>query len=64
MKKVQAGYKVQPLSAFLGQPAPAAAPAIDFIKPLTPEQERLARVLQHPELRAAVLPDASLRDRS
>jgi len=25
---------VQPLSAFLGQPAPKAAPAIDLIKPL------------------------------
>ena len=30
--KVQAGYKVQPLSAYLGQPAPAAAPAINFPK--------------------------------
>ena len=30
--KVQAGYKVQPLSAFLKQPAPPAAPAIDFPK--------------------------------
>jgi hypothetical protein len=30
VKKIQAGYKVQPLSAFLGQPAPAAAPAIDW----------------------------------
>ena len=30
VQKVQAGYKVQPLSAFLGQPAPAAAPAIDW----------------------------------
>ena len=40
VKKVQAGYKVEPLSAFLGQPAPAAAPAIDFIKPLTPDDER------------------------
>jgi len=40
VKKVQAGYKVQPLSAFLGQPAPKAAPAIDFIKPLTPEAQR------------------------
>ncbi len=36
VKKVQAGYRAQPLSAFLGQPAPKAAPAIDFIKPLTP----------------------------
>jgi hypothetical protein len=30
--KVQAGYKVQPLSAYLKQPAPAAAPSIDFPK--------------------------------
>src|SRR6266849_3540966 len=40
VKKVQAGYKVQPLSAFLGQPAAKAAPAIDFIKPLTPAEEK------------------------
>ncbi len=40
VKKVQAGYKVQPLSAFLGLPAPKAAPAIDFVKPLTPEAQR------------------------
>jgi hypothetical protein len=40
VKKVQAGYKVQPLSAFLDQPAPKAAPAIDFIKPLTPAEEK------------------------
>ena len=40
VKKIQAGYKVQPLSAFLGQPAPTAAPAIDFIKPLTPADEK------------------------
>jgi hypothetical protein len=40
MKKVQAGYKVQTLSQFLGQPAPAAAPAVDFTKPLSVEQER------------------------
>jgi hypothetical protein len=30
--KVQSGYKVQPLSAFLKQPAPPAAPAIKFPK--------------------------------
>jgi hypothetical protein len=30
--KVQAGYKAQPLSAYLKQPAPSAAPAIDFPK--------------------------------
>ncbi|MDK1373493.1 MULTISPECIES: DUF1254 domain-containing protein [unclassified Sinorhizobium] len=40
VKKIQAGYKAEPLSAFLGQPAPAAAPAIDFIKPLTPAEQR------------------------
>jgi hypothetical protein len=32
VKKIQAGYKVQPLSAFLGKPAPPAAPAIDWPK--------------------------------
>ena len=32
VKKIQAGYKVQPLSAFLGQSAPPAAPAIDWPK--------------------------------
>ena len=30
--KVQSGYKRQPLSAFLKQPAPPAAPAIEFLK--------------------------------
>lgn len=30
--KVQAGYNAQPLSAYLKQPAPPAAPAIDFPK--------------------------------
>ncbi len=37
VKKIQAGYTVQPLSTFLGSPAPAAAPAIHFIRPLTPD---------------------------
>src|SRR5262245_10211717 len=32
VKKVQAGYKVLPLSAFLRRPAPPAAPAIDWPK--------------------------------
>jgi hypothetical protein len=38
VKAIQAGYQAQPLSAFLGQPAPAAAPMIDFIKPLTRDE--------------------------
>jgi hypothetical protein len=33
--KIQAGYKVQPLSAFLNQPAPPAAPKIDFLPATT-----------------------------
>jgi hypothetical protein len=32
VEKVQAGYRAQPLSAYLKQPAPPAAPAIDFSK--------------------------------
>jgi hypothetical protein len=33
--KIQAGYKVQPLSSFLKQPAPPAAPEIDFLPATT-----------------------------
>jgi hypothetical protein len=33
VKKIQAGYKAEPLSKFLGQPAPAAASAINWPKP-------------------------------
>jgi hypothetical protein len=40
VKKVQAGYKVQTLSAFLGTSAPPAAPAISFIKPLTAASQK------------------------
>ncbi len=40
VKAIQAGYKVQPLSAFLGQSGPKTAPTIDFIKPLTPETQK------------------------
>jgi hypothetical protein len=35
VEKVQAGYKAQPLSAFLNQPAPPAAPKIDFLPATT-----------------------------
>jgi len=35
VEKVQAGYKMQPLSAFLNQPAPPAAPKIDFVPATT-----------------------------
>jgi hypothetical protein len=40
VKKIQDAYKAQPLSAFLGKPAPKAAPAIDFINPLTPDAQK------------------------
>ncbi|MFN8663202.1 MAG: DUF1254 domain-containing protein [Thermomicrobiales bacterium] len=40
VKQIQAEYRVQPLSAFLGEPAPSAAPAIDFPQPLGVEEER------------------------
>ena len=40
VKKIQAGYGVQPLSAFLKQPAPAAAPDVSFMTPLSPDAER------------------------
>lgn len=39
VKKVQAGYQVRPLSAFLGHKAPPAAPPIDFVKPLSASEE-------------------------
>lgn len=35
VEKIQAGYKAQPLSAFLGQSAPPAAPTIEFLPATT-----------------------------
>ncbi len=40
VKKIQAGYQAQPLSAFLKQPAPPAPPAIDFPAPLSPDEQK------------------------
>ena len=40
VKKTQAGYRVRPLSAFLGTAAPKSAPAIDFMKPITHDEEK------------------------
>ena len=40
VKKVQAGYKAQTLSQFLGKPPPPAAPPIDFVPPLSAEEQR------------------------
>ncbi len=40
VKKIQAGYKIQLLSAFEGTPAPPPAPAVDWVKPIPPTEER------------------------
>src|SRR5690349_11271580 len=40
VKRIQAAYKVQPLSAFLGMQSPRPAPKIDFMKPISAEEER------------------------
>lgn len=40
VKRVQAGYKVQPLSIFLKKSAPPAAPSINFVKPLTLDEQK------------------------
>ena len=40
VRKIQAAYRVQPLSSFLGQPAPKAAPQLELVASLTPEEER------------------------
>jgi hypothetical protein len=40
VKKVQAGYKAQTLSAFLGTAAPKAVPVIDFTEPPTAAEEK------------------------
>jgi len=43
VKKIQAGYKVQPLHEFLRTAAPPAAPAVEWPKPIAPaEQTSLA----------------------
>ena len=38
VKAIQAKYQIQPLSAYLGKPGPRAAPAIQFITPLTRDE--------------------------
>ena len=40
VKKIQAGYTVQPLSVFEGHSAPPAPPPVDWIKPMPPGAER------------------------
>ena len=40
VKAVQAGYRAQTLSAFLGEPTPSPAPPAGFVEPLTPETQK------------------------
>lgn len=40
VRRIQEGYRVQPLSAFLGRPAPPAAPALEFPVPLSPADQK------------------------
>ena len=40
VKKIQADYKVQPLSAYLGTAPPAKTPATDWLKPIPPADQR------------------------
>ncbi|WP_354524643.1 DUF1254 domain-containing protein [Mycolicibacterium sp. 624] len=40
VKAIQAGYTVQPLSAFLGEQPPAAAPKVDFVTPLSVDEQK------------------------
>jgi len=40
VKKVQSGYKLQPLSSFVGTGTAKTAPAINFIEPLSPDDEK------------------------
>jgi hypothetical protein len=47
VKKIQAGYKVQTLSAFLGTAAPPAAHEVDWAKPLTGDAERTSLEFFH-----------------
>lgn len=40
VKKVQAGYRMRPLSDFLGSAAPTPPPAMDYVKPYSPGEQR------------------------
>jgi hypothetical protein len=40
VKRIQAAYKVESLSSFLGKPAPPAAAPVNFLKPLGAEEQK------------------------
>ncbi len=68
VKRIQAGYQVAPLSVHLNQPSPPAAPPIDFVPPLSREQQRTSPqffdILNFTMKFAPTLPDeAAMRER-
>jgi hypothetical protein len=40
VKKIQEGYGMQPLSKYLGQPTPPPPPALDYIRPYAPAEQK------------------------
>jgi len=66
--KIQAGYQVQPLSAFLNQPAPPPSPQVDWMTPLTAAEQKTSpkffEILDFAMRFAPTLPsEKDLRDR-
>ena len=39
VRKIQAGYKLRPLSEYLGKPAPPPGPEVNWIKPMVPAEQ-------------------------
>jgi hypothetical protein len=60
VKKVQAGYTVQPLSQFLGTP-PASSRTQGGFPAIQPRESRVGRLLRIPQFHPAILPDRSGR---
>lgn len=60
VKKIQDGYKVEPLSRYQGEPA-KTAPAMNFVTPLTPDEQKTSpkffQILNFVLGTAPVLPD-------
>jgi len=68
VKKIQDGYQVTPLSVYLNQPAPPPAPPIDFVPPLTSDQQKTSpqffEIMNFALRFAPVLPaEKAMRDR-
>ena len=66
--KIQSQYQVQPLSTFLNQSAPPSAPPVDWITPLTADEQKTSpkffEILNFALRFAPVLPsEQALRDR-